>query len=338
MLIMPAKATIKTRKPKPLPPGQRLLRVIALSCFATAFLGSFIPAGISQYTACAPQTMVSAIRLNNEIKELKQALALSAKKPRLHAGVFVFVPDSGSYVNVDARKSFPAASMIKVPVLVKLLIAMDRGDVLPDEIFELRKDLIGGGSGYLQWRPVGSKISLKEAMESMIIVSDNTATNLIIDRLGGMDACNLDFADWGLSQTYLNSWLPDLSGTNKTSPYDLSQLLARVDKGELLSPESRLLMLSIMERTKTRTLLPMGLAPGSKISHKTGDIGSLVGDTGIVTTPEGRRYIVTVQVERPFNDRRANELIRNLAQLIDQGLRQKTPVFVAKSQTTKSQM
>jgi beta-lactamase class A len=68
-----------------------------------------------------------------------------------------------------------------------------------------------------------------------------------------------------------------------------------------------------MERTKTRTLLPQGLPPGAKISHKTGDIGSMVGDTGIITEVGGGKYIIAIQVQRPHNDRRANELVRKLS-------------------------
>jgi len=59
--------------------------------------------------------------------------------------------------------------------------------------------------------------------------------------------------------------------------------------------------------------LPQGLPPGAKISHKTGDIGSMVGDTGIITAVGGGKYIVAVQVQRPHNDRRANELVRKLS-------------------------
>lgn len=301
-----------------------MLRSIALSCIAAGLLGSFIPAGDTKHAdfTLLQSELIGRIPfdMKEELKDLRAQLEIHSKKPRLHAGVFAIEPESGRYVNLDGQQAFSAASMIKVPVLVKLLQALDSGEVLPDEVFELTPDLIGGGSGYLQWRPVGSKVSLREAMESMIIVSDNTATNILVDRLGGPDACNKDFASWGLKHTCINDWLPDLAGTNTTSPYDLSLLLAKVDKGQLLSQESRNRMLAIMERTKTRTLLPMGIAPGSKISHKTGDIGSLVGDAGIVTTPGGRRYIVVVQVARPHNDRRANELIRQLAKHIDRGI------------------
>jgi beta-lactamase class A len=152
----------------------------------------------------------------------------------------------------------------------------------------------------------------------MIVISDNTATNLLINALGGKDRLNNQFRTWGLCQTKINNWLGDFAGTNKTSPYDLVYLLGRLDSGELLTPDSWKWMLATMEKTKTRTLLPPGLGAGSRIAHKTGDIGSMVGDAGIVTTAAGGRYIIAVQVERPHNDRRANELIRNLSKEIYQ--------------------
>lgn len=309
------------KKQRKLPPGQRLLRIVALAlCFVCATC-IYIPADTYQpvtekaYAITMP-SLVPPFFLTHTLQDLELRIKLLSDKPNLHLGAFAIEPSSGRFANVNGYESFAAASMIKVPVLVKLLAAIDKGDVDPDEILTLRSDLIGGGSGFLQWRPVGSRVSLKEAMETMIIFSDNTATNLIIDRLGGKDACNRDFAFWGLNKTYICNWLPDLEGTNKTSPYDLVQLLARVDKGDLLSPAGRQKMLAIMEKTRIKTLLPAGMPPGLKISHKTGDIGSLVGDCGIITTQQGKRIIACVQVARPHNDRRANELIRQTARLI----------------------
>ncbi len=304
-----------------MPPGQRLLRIVALAlCFVSATC-IYIPADTSEpakekKAAITMPSLVPPFFLTHTLQDLELRIKLLSDKPNLHLGAFAVEPNTGRFATVNGYESFAAASMIKVPVLVKLLAAIDSGDVDPDEILTLRSDLIGGGSGFLQWRPVGSKVSLKEAMETMIIFSDNTATNLIIDRLGGKDACNRDFAFWGLNQTYICNWLPDLDGTNKTSPYDLVQLLARVDKGDLLSANSRQRMLAIMEKTRIKTLLPAGMPPGLKISHKTGDIGSLVGDCGIITTEQGKRIIACVQVSRPHNDRRANELIRQTARLI----------------------
>jgi beta-lactamase class A len=184
----------------------------------------------------------------------------------------------------------------------------------------VRPDLKGGGSGYLQYRPDNSPLSLNDCAELMMIISDNTATNMVIDLLGGKDKCNAQFAQLGLTQTRINNWLPDLPGTNTTSPYDLSLLLAKVDKGLLLSNTSRAWLFRTLERNKIRTLLPMGIPPGSKIADKTGDIASLVGDAGIITTPSGKRYIATVAVERPWNDRRANALIRQISKEVYAGI------------------
>lgn len=322
---MPSKAKAEARKKRKLPPGQRLLRCAAIAMAFICSISVYVPAGtneteIDSNPVLAIPQLPPPFEKKQELELLSQKIKELSDKPRLKAGLFAVEPASGRFLNMCGDDSFAAASMIKVPVLVKLLDAIDKGDVDPKEILVLRKDLIGGGSGYLQWRPVGSKVSLKEAMESMIIFSDNTATNMIIDRVGGKDVCNRDFATWGLKRTYINDWLPDLPGTNKTSPQDLVHLLGWVDKGHLLSADSRKRMLAIMERTRTRTLLPPGLPPGAKISHKTGDIGSLVGDCGIITSPEGKRYIVAVQVARPHNDRRANELIRQISRSLYHGM------------------
>ncbi|MBX9724844.1 MAG: class A beta-lactamase-related serine hydrolase [Candidatus Obscuribacterales bacterium] len=322
-----------------LPPGQRLLRYAALALCIVCSMCIYIPAGTNvpgkeKPSAIQMPQLAPPFDMNEVLEGLQLRMKLMSDKPNLHLGAFAIEPSSGRYVSVDGDKSFAAASMIKVPVLVKLLDAIDRGDVDPGETLVLRQDLIGGGSGYLQWRPVGSKVSLKEAMESMIIFSDNTATNLIIDRVGGKDVCNRDFVYWGLKRTYINNWLPDLEGTNKTSPFDLVQILAKVDKGDLLSTEGRKRMLAVMERTRIKTLLPFGLPPGAKISHKTGDIGSLVGDCGIITSPDGKRFIACIQVARPHNDRRANELIRQVAKVLYTGIVSNSESMISTKKST----
>jgi beta-lactamase class A len=251
--------------------------------------------------------------MTGELAEIKQQVEEACNLKKLTPGIFAIDPKSGAYVDYNGNREFPAASMIKVPVLVALLNAIDRGEIDADKVLTMRQDLVGGGSGHLQWRPVGTKLPLSQVTELMIIISDNTATNMIIDLLGGKQVVNKKFVSWGLKRTSISNWLPDLDGTNKTSPYDLVYLLARVDRGEILSPVSRARMFQIMERTKTRTLLPQGLPPGTKISHKTGDIGSMVGDTGLITEVGGGKYIIAIQVQRPHNDRRANELVRKLS-------------------------
>ncbi len=309
------KAVLRRRKP----PGQRLLIYGAISCLV-ALTGvapfKFGAQPAKQHASVATANVAPPIALTYPLDELRQKIEIAATLKNLRAGVFVVDMQTGKYVDFNGHDEYAAASMIKVPVYVSLLQALDRHEVALDQLVEVRQDLITGGSGWLQWRPAGTKIPLKEVAELMIIVSDNTATNMIIDLLGGKEKLDRDYVAWGLQRTRINNMLGDFEGTNKTSPYDMVYLLGRIDRGEIVSAESRKWMYQTMERTRIRTLLPPGLAPGSKILHKTGDIGTMVGDAGIVTAPTGQRYIVSVQVERPHNDRRANLLIRALSKMI----------------------
>ncbi len=177
----------------------------------------------------------------------------------------------------------------------------------------MTKDMIAGGSGDMQYQQEGKKFTALETAEKMIIISDNTATNMLIKRLGGKEKLNQRFKEWGLQATAINNWLPDLEGTNTTTPKDLSHLLSRVEQGELLTRRSRDRLFEIMQQTKTRTLLPQGLEAEANIAHKTGDIGTVLGDAGIIDMPTGKRYIGAVFVKRPHNDVNARILIQNIS-------------------------
>jgi len=314
----PKQAGTKVKqKQNKLPPGQRLLLYIVLASSLSIITSSLIPHGKSDAVPQASAVKeVVPFPLTCRLSSLEEDLKKSSDKKKLRTGLFVVEPETGRYAEINAREPFMAASMIKFPVLVSLLAALDRKTVTLTEKLTISKDLITGGSGYLQWRPVDSKITVKEAAELMIIISDNTATNLLIDRLGGLEKLNKQYSGWGLKNTRLNNLLADLEGTNTTSPFDLCYLMGRIERGELISQTSREWMFSIMHRTRIKTLLPQGLNPGDRIFHKTGDIGKMVGDVGLVHTRDGKRYLVAVQVERPHNDRRANELIRVLSRSI----------------------
>lgn len=302
------------------PPGQRLIvyaGVAVVIAAAPVVTWKFGHNDKAQTVAATPVKPVPPpIALTYPLDELKTKIEAVANLKNLRAGVFALDPQTGKYVDYRGKDEYAAASMIKIPVLVALMEAVDKKQIDINQTIEIRQDLITGGSGWLQWRPPGSKIPLKDAAELMMTISDNTATNMIIDLLGGKEKLSARFAEWGLERTKINNLLGDFEGTNKTDPYDMVYLLARVERGDLLSEDSRKWMYSVMTRTRIRTLLNPGLPPGAKIAHKTGDIGIMVGDAGIVTTPEGRRYIVSVQVERPHNDRRANLLIRSLSKMI----------------------
>ncbi|MEH2295835.1 serine hydrolase [Nostoc sp.] len=261
-----------------------------------------------------PPAAVSSLYLSQEIIPLKNAVQnLVDSNPNLTAGVFLVDLDTGNYVDVNGSTSFPAASTIKLPVLIAFFQDVDAGKIRLDEMLTMQQDMVAGGSGTLQYKPAGTKYAALEVATQMITISDNTATNMLIARLGGIDALNQRFRTWGLTNTIIRNQLPDLQGTNTTSSRELGNLMAIVSQGNLVSMPSRDLMLDILRRTQKDTLLPSGLGTGARVYHKTGDIGTMLADAGLIVVPTGKRYIAAVMVQRPNNDPRAEKLISSIS-------------------------
>src|SRR5437867_5927159 len=208
-------------------------------------------------------------------------------QPKLRAGVFGIDLQSRAFFNVSGDVAFAAASLIKIPIAVALLTEADSGTISLEEMLEMKAGHVAAGSGSLQYLPVGSRFSIARLGELMIRRSDNTATNMLIDRLGGIEAVNRVFEGWGLSNTRVRSPLPDMPGTNTTSPRDLVIILDRAVTHSLLRPASRDRLLAWMRRSHVRSLLPAGVGPGCVVANKTGDIPGALGDAGYVQAPGG---------------------------------------------------
>jgi beta-lactamase class A len=86
-----------------------------------------------------------------------------------------------------------------------------------------------------------------------------------------------------------------------------------VNQGNVVGMRSRDLMLNIMSRTERDNLLPAGLGKGANAYHKTGDIGTMLADAGLIDVPTGKRYIAAIMVKRPNNDPRAAKLISSIS-------------------------
>ncbi|MEO0405807.1 MAG: serine hydrolase [Cyanobacteria bacterium P01_A01_bin.135] len=281
----------------------------------------------------APGTLGSGLMVGSELSPLKTELSEAiAAYPQLRGRVAILDLDNGGYADISSQTTVAAASTIKVPVLVAFLQAVEAGDIALNDTVTMQAADVAEGSGSMQYEPVGTTYTALEAADMMITISDNTATNILIRRLGGMVAVNQRFAQWGLSQTTLAQPLPDLEGQNKTTAMELATLVAAVSNGELLSPRSRDLMFEIMRNTVTDTLLPQGIPLDATIAHKTGDIGTVLGDVGLIDTPEGRRYVIAVMVERPFNDEQAADLARTLSEITYDGISSETGSEAAESQ------
>ena len=238
---------------------------------------------------------------------------LTTASSDLTPGVFLLDLDNGGYVDINGNASFPAASTIKIPILMAFFQDVDAGKIRLDEILTLEKEMIVGGSGNVQYQTPGSKYTALDLATKMITISDNTATNMLVAKLGGQEALNGRFRGWGLTTTMIRNPLPDLGGTNTTSPRELGNLISMVNQGNVVSMRSRDLMLNIMSRTERDNLLPAGLGKGANAYHKTGDIGTMLADVGLIDVPTGKRYIAAIMVQRPNNDPRAAKLISSIS-------------------------
>ena len=262
------------------------------------------------------EKLFSISTIGTEIPDLKAKLTdLAAKYPDLDPEIFLVDLDNQGYVSIDGNTPISAASTIKLPVLVALFQEVDAGKINLEEKLTMTEDVIGSGSGNMQYEKPGTQFTILETATKMMTISDNTATNMLIERMGGMEALNKRFMDWGLASTRLRNPLPDLTGTNTTSPEDLGNLLAQVETGEMLSLRTRDRLLHIMRNIVRNTLLPQGLEEDAIIAHKTGDIKSVLGDAGIIDMPNGKRYIAAVLVKRPDNDPQAKEFIQKMSKV-----------------------
>jgi beta-lactamase class A len=262
--------------------------------------------------------------------------ALAAAQKDLKVGGYLLVLDDGRFAQLDPDAPLPAASAIKSPILLAALDDLDAGKLRWNDSLTLTKEVAGGGAGWMASRPMGTRFPFHEAATEMIRVSDNTATNLLIKRLGGKLALNARFQALGLGSTVFNNWLPDLEGTNTSSPHDLARTIALVDTGEKLSPRGRDHFRSILATSNTNTLLPLGLlkglgmesgdpdsellARGVVVLNKTGDIGIAYADAGLIELPNGQRAVAAFMVKGPFNDPRSTDLIRAMAAAVSETL------------------
>lgn len=247
---------------------------------------------------------------------------LFKKYPRLHPSVYVWEYSTAKEVNINADRPTSAASIIKLPILFELFRKIDRSEKNGTSETSLSKKLLyneinkTSGSGKLQYMPVNRYLTVDYLAKIMITQSDNSATNMLIEEIGGKAALNSSMRSLGMSEITLQNRLPDLEGTNKITAKQIATLLYNIDNPRFLSQKSKITIKEYMANVENRSLLQAGLPPEAILIHKTGDIGKMLGDAGIVYAQNGRKYIVVILVERPHNDYSARDLIQQASKII----------------------
>ena len=235
------------------------------------------------------------------------------------AGVAVLDLERGDRVSVRCDEEFPTASTIKIHILTQLLNRAHRGEVDLEERVRIGPRMHGSGSGVIHHLEGEVEMSLLDLAVLMIIVSDNTATNLCIDR-AGMEETNALLREMGLVATRLRRKMMDPGAIhrgeeNVSTPVELVAMLEMLYRGEP-SPAVAEQVLRIISKSKP-AILNRAL-PGVVVANKSGGMARVRCDAGIVYLAN-RPYAIAVMTKFAMGDVLANEsFIVDLAREVHQ--------------------
>ncbi len=195
----------------------------------------------------------------------------------------------GEAVTHNADMPLIAASVIKIPIMIEAFRRFENGELDRNAIHVLREEEKKPSCGALNRMHAGLEVTMRDLVDLMIVLSDNTATNIMIDYLG-IDAVNATLRAHGAMTTTLCRKLFDTSGIkaglrNTITAADIGMLLEKMARGELVSPEADAEMIDILLNQKLNGKFPFFLKPrGIKSAHKTGEDDGTTHDAGVIYT------------------------------------------------------
>jgi beta-lactamase class A len=211
------------------------------------------------------------------------------------AGISVLDLTSGEQIGINADEVFPTASAIKIHILTQLLLRGERGEVKLEQRVAVDRDDLVLGSGVLAYLPGPTELSLLDIATLMIIVSDNTATNICL-RAAGLEATNALLDELGLRQTRVRRKMMDHLAAvqeqeNVSTPNEMARMMALLHEGK---PHSKVAAktLEILRKPKNSTLTD-ALPAGTSFANKPGYVEGARCDVGIVELAR-RPYIVAI--------------------------------------------
>jgi beta-lactamase class A len=209
---------------------------------------------------------------------------------------------TGRTVLYHADRMVMTASVIKLPILVHVALAVREGALCWEEPLTLTEAEKVGGSGVLNVLTEGLSLSLRDACTLMMVVSDNTATNMVIERVG-VETINRRMRALGLPRTTLNrkaytedppTLLATKYGLGVTTPNEILRLLTLLTDGTLDDSATSADILHILKKQQYRDGIPRFLPADWKYAGKTGAVNAVRNDVGIVTAPDGRCFALAL--------------------------------------------
>ena len=264
------------------------------------------------------------------LTRLEKQLQLVSKVTDAVVGLSATHIESGRTVSVRGGESFPMASAVKIPFAVQLMTLAEQGKTSLDRMVTLGPQDLHPGSGTLSelfFHP-GVSLSLANYMELMLVISDNSAADVVLKEGGGPGAVTARMKELGLSGIrvdrniafLISDWMgakaiPPETEWNRdmwdkiynavpeaehmrarraqwadprdtATPDDMTKLIARIWKKTLFGEKNSEVLLGMMERCQTGKARLKGLLPaGTGVAHKTGTLGGVADDVGVITLP-----------------------------------------------------
>jgi beta-lactamase class A len=285
--------------------------------------GSVLAALILSTTMLAGQTPAPGQRLQTAIETITRSVNAAW-------GVFIKSIETGEEVAINADRQMETMSTIKIPLMIEVFEQIKAGKFkLADKYTFVQADS-QPGTGTIQRLDPGAVMTVKDLITLMIIVSDNTATEVLFRMVGGPDAVNARMEAIGLKNTRAmnipSKWFPQLRAAASTeqfyrdgkypfglsTPREMGRLLEMMERGTLVDKASSDLMLQMMRGQLYRTRIPRYIT-GYRIPHKTGDFLPYVGDdVGMLEAP-GRTIVVSIFTGNHFG---SGEMLENAIGLV----------------------
>lgn len=263
-------------------------------------------------------------RVKAEIAQFKGKVSLSAKNL-----------DTGAVYEFGGDDRVPTASTIKIAVLIEAHARVTEGKAKWTDELVLTKEKKVGGAGILQEFSDGTHLTLRDAVTLMMVLSDNTATNLVIDVLSA-DAVNARMDSLGLKETRLMRRVfgggvsaegkkeeSKVFGLGRTTPREMVAILEKLERGEIVSPAASKEMVDLMKREQGTNGIWRSQSRVPKAT-KSGALDALRSNIGIIYHPRGRIALAITCNEMPqvewTVDNPALLLMSRLSEIVIEGL------------------
>lgn len=228
-------------------------------------------------------------------------------------GVSILNIETGDTVNFNAHSRLVMHSVMKFPIAMTVLNLVDKGKFKLDEKLKLRKSDMAPAKMYSPLRdkyPDGTEIPLRDVLSYMISLSDNTACDYMLKKIGGPQVVEDYIKSLGVKGIAVKTSEAEMAAawevqyTNWAKPADLVQLLDILYHGKALSKTSNDFLVKIMTETSTGPNRIKGLLPkDAVVAHKTGTsptnaagLSPATNDVGIITLPNGKHLAVAIMV------------------------------------------